>query len=183
MKYFTIRYSIFVIRNLILKFTFLKRIRFKSIKVAFEKSCKVTIKGDKSSITFGVINYFYRFGNLEVFDGGSIVFGNNVSINKGFSIVCRKQIIIGNNVIIGPNVCIYDHNHCFELTDVTFNQQGFKSKGIVIGDNVWIGANSFIGAGVIIGSNTVIAAGSTVIKDISSKNLAGGNPAKIIKSL
>ena len=183
MKYFTPRYAIFIIRNLILKIKFWKRIRFKSIKVAFEPSCKVFINGDESSITFGAVNYFYRCGNLEVFDGGSIVFGDNVSVNKGFSIVCREQINIGNNVIMGPNVCIYDHNHFFELNELPFNKQGFKSKSITIGDNVWIGANSFIGSGVTIGSDTVIAAGSIVIKDISSKSLAGGNPAKIIKSL
>jgi acetyltransferase-like isoleucine patch superfamily enzyme len=183
MKYFSFRYAIFIIRNLILKLKFLKRIRFNSIRVAFEPSCKVSIRGNNSSINFGAVNYFYRYGNLEVFDGGRIVFGNNVSVNKGFSIICRKQIIIGNNVIIGPNVCIYDHDHCFELTDFTFNKQGFKSKTITIGDNVWIGANSFISSGVTIGSDTVIAAGSIVVKDISSKSLAGGNPAKVLKTL
>jgi acetyltransferase-like isoleucine patch superfamily enzyme len=35
--------------------------------------------------------------------------------------------------------------------------------------------------GVSIGDDSVIAAGSVVIKDIPSKCIVGGNPAKIIK--
>ncbi len=54
-------------------------------------------------------------------------------------------------------------------------------KNVIIGNNVWIGANCIIMPGVSIGDGSVITAGSVVIKDIPSKCLAGGNPAKIIK--
>jgi len=55
-------------------------------------------------------------------------------------------------------------------------------KDTFIGNNVFIGVNSIIIAGVKIDSNVIIAAGSVVTKDVPSNCIAGGNPAKIIKT-
>lgn len=156
---------------------------FSSFKVGFESSTKVIVSGPGSSIFFGAVNYFYRFGNLEVLEGGQIQFGDNVSINKGFSIVCRTKITFGNNIMIGPNVMIYDHDHKFLITKIPFQQQGFTSKAISIGNNVWIGANVFIASGVTVGSNVVIAAGSIVTKDVLSFTVVGGNPIRVLKKM
>jgi acetyltransferase-like isoleucine patch superfamily enzyme len=37
--------------------------------------------------------------------------------------------------------------------------------------------------GVTIGAGSVIAAGSVVVKDVPARSLAGGVPAKVIRSL
>ncbi|WP_333859206.1 2,3,4,5-tetrahydropyridine-2,6-dicarboxylate N-acetyltransferase [Clostridium sp.] len=52
-----------------------------------------------------------------------------------------------------------------------------------IGDNVLIGANSVILEGVKIGKGSVIAAGSIVIEDVPEGVVAGGTPARILKSV
>jgi acetyltransferase-like isoleucine patch superfamily enzyme len=53
---------------------------------------------------------------------------------------------------------------------------------ITIQDEVWIGANAVILAGVCIGKHSVIAAGSIVTKDVPPYTVAGGNPARVLKS-
>ncbi|WP_205753219.1 acyltransferase [Aquirufa ecclesiirivi] len=152
------------------------------MKVGIESNTQLIIDSHKNSqIILGEINYFYRFGNLEVYDGGKIELGNNISINKGFCIVSRLLIKIGNDVMIGPNFLAYDHNHKFDDSGKSFNKQGYISKPIIIENNVWIGGNVFIASGVTIGSNAVIAAGSVVTKDVEKGNLVAGNPAKIVK--
>ncbi len=183
MKYFRPKYFLFIIRLVILKLKFGKKVSFVSAKVGFESSSNIIISDENSSISFGTMNYFYRLGNLEVFDGGKIVFGSNISINKGFSIVCRNQINFGNDIMIGPNVMIYDHNHSFEVGDQPFRLQEFKTGAITIGNNVWIGAQVFISAGTNIGSNCVIAAGTVLTTNIPDNSLVGGNPARVIRSL
>ncbi len=183
MKYLRPKYVLFVFRLLLLKFRFGNKISFNSVKVGFEGNTQVIISGLNSSITFGDTNYFYRLGNLEALDGGQIVFGDHVSINKGFSIVCRAQISFGDNIIIGPNVMIYDHDHKFAISNLPFRLQKFVAKPISIGDNVWIGAHVFISSGVSIGSDSVIAAGSVITKDVPANSLVGGNPGRILRRL
>ena len=54
---------------------------------------------------------------------------------------------------------------------------------IVIEDDVMIGTRCIILKGVTIGARSVIAAGSIVTKSIPADCIAGGNPAKVIKTL
>ena len=126
--------------------------------------------------------YLMRNGNLEVYDDGIIEIGNNVSINKNFSIVSRKKILIGNYVSIGPNCCIYDHDHDFSKKDKLIAHQGYNSKGIVIEDDVWIASNVFIGKGVRIGKGAVIGAGAIVVNNVEENTIVAGFPAKKIKN-
>jgi len=51
----------------------------------------------------------------------------------------------------------------------------------VIGNDVWIGQNVTIMPGVKIGDGVIIAANSTLVKDVKSYTIVGGNPAKEIK--
>jgi acetyltransferase-like isoleucine patch superfamily enzyme len=183
MKFFKLKYLVFIIKLIFLKIKFNSKIKFSSYRVGIENNTQIIISGKNSKIIFGNTNYFYRFGNLEVFDNGKIVFGNNVSINKGFSIVSRKSIVFGNNIMIGPNVMIYDHDHNFNKKNIIFKNQGYKSSSITIGDNVWFGANVFISKGVKIGNNVVVAANSVITKDIPNNSLVAGNPFKIIKKI
>ena len=75
--------------------------------------------------------------------------------------------------------------NCSLVTSLTPNKpihlQGLSSKGIKIGDNVWIGSGVIILDGVKIGSSTVIGAGSVVTKSFNNNLLIAGNPAKIIR--
>jgi acetyltransferase-like isoleucine patch superfamily enzyme len=56
-----------------------------------------------------------------------------------------------------------------------------STKEISIGNKVWIGSNVRILKGVTIGDGSVVASGSIVTKNVPSKTLVGGTPAKIIK--
>lgn len=58
-----------------------------------------------------------------------------------------------------------------------------KSAPIVVEDDVLIGTKCIILKGVTIGARSVIAAGSVVTKSIPADSLAGGNPAKVIRTL
>ena len=88
---------------------------------------------------------------------------------------------IGKNAFIGPNVSIY--TACHPLNPVERNRAIEWSRGVTIGDNVWIGGSVTICPGVTIGNNVTIGAGSVVVKDIPDNCVAVGNPARAIKQL
>ena len=114
--------------------------------------------------------------------GGSIVIRPKVIINQGTFIDIQSHLEIGENTLISPFCYICDYDHNFENIDKPIKDQGYNSKPIIIGSDVWIGAKSIILKGVKIGKGSVIGAGSVVVKDIPSYSVAVGNPAKVIKT-
>ena len=131
-------------------------------------------------------------GNVDI--GDSVVlhenvlvrtFGYNISIGEGTTInrnTCiLSQVSIGKYCSIAPNVVIVGANHIFSDKSVNIKHQGSSSKGIVIGNDVWIGANATILDGVTIGDGCVIAAGAVVARPVENNCVVGGVPGKVIK--
>ncbi len=83
--------------------------------------------------------------------------------NIGIYINASGGLKIGDNVNIGQNTIISTTNH-YKYD----HRKMSTTKGVIIGNNVWVGANCSILAGVEIGSNVTIGAGSTIRKNIPS---------------
>lgn len=118
-----------------------------------------------------------RYSHIAVLERGRLVIGSNVGIGSFNQIICHRAIIIGDNSILGPNVCIYDHNHQYNL-EHGVSRREYDISEVIIGKNCWIGAGAIILKGVHIGDNCVIGAGSVVTKDIPSGCVAVGSPAR-----
>lgn len=116
------------------------------------------------------------------FNGG-ITIHEGVGIFEYTAIDIHNSLEIGANTLIAPFCYITDYDHILSKPDTPIIQQGYRSKPIIIGKNVWIGAKSVILKGVTIGDNTVIGAGSVVTNSIPANVLAAGNPAKVIRKL
>lgn len=109
-----------------------------------------------------------------------ITAGDNCSFNT-YSVVHGK-VKLGNNVRIAPGAKIFGENHGFSDLDRPICTQPNTREGIVIEDDVWIGANAVVTDGVRIGAHSIIGAGSVVTKSLPPYSIAGGNPARVIKS-
>ena len=120
------------------------------------------------SVYSGARIYVNEFATLSLGSG---------YINTELHLSCFERIEIGYDVAISENVTIRDSdNH--EILDGKHQ----PTQPIKIGNHVWIGANVTVLKGVTIGDGAIIAAGSLVNKDIPANCLAGGVPAKILKS-
>ncbi|KAL3417315.1 galactoside O-acetyltransferase [Phlyctema vagabunda] len=56
-------------------------------------------------------------------------------------------------------------------------------KPITIGKDCWLGGNVIILPGVTIGDGSTIGAGSVVTRDVPSRVIVAGNPAKVIRGI
>ena len=111
--------------------------------------------------------------------GKNITVGNNVFINAGCKFQDQGGIYIGNDVLIGHNVVLATLDH-----DMDPNKRNLLYPApIHIGNRVWIGSGAVITKGVTIGNGAVIAAGAVVIHDVPENMVAGGVPAKVIRSV
>jgi len=138
------------------------------------------IKNEKGRLKIGRDFTLGIGANLLTY-GGSIEIGNNSLINNYTVVYGHGGIIIGSNTQIAANCTIIPANHNFSFLDIPIQYQGETTKGIKIGNNVWIGANSVILDGVEIGNGSIIGAGSIVTKSIPENCVAYGNPAKVIR--
>ena len=107
--------------------------------------------------------------------GAEIAIGNDCGFSA-VSIVCDKNVLIGNNVLCGANVVIGDRNDHQE-------RYAKETRAIIIEDNVWLGMNSTIMGGVKIGRNSIVGASSLVTKDVPPFEVWAGVPAKFIKKI
>ena len=110
---------------------------------------------------------------------GKVYLGDNCTINP-FAML-SDNIVGGNSVRIGAFTCLIGSNHRFDQSDLPIYLQGHTSKGIVIGDDVWIGVCVVVFDGVHVGNNAILAAGAVVTKNVPLYAIVGGNPARVIK--
>lgn len=109
---------------------------------------------------------------------GCIAIGDDCTVNA-FTVV-RGNISMGDGVRIGAHTSILGFNHSMDPSEPVFKQP-LTSKGISIGDDVWIGSNVVVLDGVTVGSHAVLAAGAVVTKDVPEWAIVGGNPAHKIR--
>ena len=119
---------------------------------------------------------FYSGARIYVNRGATLQLGGGY-VNHDLRLSCFDSITIGKGVVISENVTIRDSDdHTFVGSDRPMTQP------VVIGDHVWIGMNVTILKGVPIGNGAVIAAGAVVTRDVPAHALAGGVPARVIKT-
>ncbi len=116
----------------------------------------------------------------EAFLHGPITLAANVSINARASLDGgAKGITIGRDTRIAAGAVIYAFDHGLD-PERSIRSQPVTSKGINIGEDVWVGANAGITDGVTIGDHAVVAMGAVVTRDVPDYAIVAGVPAQII---
>lgn len=113
--------------------------------------------------------------------GKNIHVGKNFLANYNVTILDIAPVWIGDYVMIGPNCLLSTVNH--PISPAGRRKHLGVADEIHIGNDVWIGGNVTILPGVTIGNNVVIAAGAVVTKNVPDNCLAGGVPARVLRSI
>jgi acetyltransferase-like isoleucine patch superfamily enzyme len=109
---------------------------------------------------------------------GEIRTGADCTINP-FTVV-RGTVTLGDGVRIGAHSSLLAFNHGTS-PDLPVHRQPLTTRGITVGDDVWIGSHVVVVDGVTIGDHCVIGAGAVVTKDLPAWTVAAGNPARRIR--
>ena len=112
---------------------------------------------------------------------GPLIIGSNVHIGSNCFISSEKAgVYIGNDCMISPNVTIIGSNYRYDRLDVPMRMQECISKGIRIGNNVWIGAGVSILDGANIEEGVIITPNSVVSGKVPANSILQGNPGKVV---
>lgn len=115
--------------------------------------------------------------------GIGLKMGSNCAIGDFAHFGASGGIEIGNDVIMGAYISFHSENHNFRDTSKLIREQGVTSKGIKLGNNIWVGAKVTFLDGCSIGDNSVVAAGAVVSGSFPENSIIGGIPAKVIKTI
>jgi len=172
------------------KYSFLSTAKHISGKAIFEQPCQLCGEGKISfgknvHIGYKLSPFLYSgYGYIEARNNQSkILIEDNVRINNNIVIISEGDgVKIGEDTLIGTNCEIYDTDfHNLDIDKRTTGQPA--TAPIIISRNVFLGSNVKVLKGVTIGENSIIANSSLVTTSIPSDVIAGGVPAKVIKSL
>jgi acetyltransferase-like isoleucine patch superfamily enzyme len=133
-----------------------------------------------SNLRFGRDCTIGSFTKIKT-DSGKLQFGDRCGVAPGcFISAGQAGIYIGDNFICGPNVSIMGSNYRYLEKGTHLNDAPSESKGVTIGNNVWIGAGSVILDGTVIGDNTIVVANSMLNRRYKPEVILQGSPASVI---
>jgi len=136
--------------------------------------------GPGAFVMHGAVLHVYNFRTLP---HAFIRIGRDSLIGEYNVLRGQGGIRIGDRVYTAPQVQLLAVNHNFADPSRPMVDQGITAEGIVVEDDVWIGAGAIITDGVRIGRGAVIAAGAVVTADVPPYTVAGGVPARVLKSI
>ncbi len=155
--------------------------------VTIDKNCVIDgfssekiVLGD--CVTIGAFSSLSATSHMSKY-GKGLKIGNNSSTGAFTQFGAAGGIEIGSDVIMGSFISFHSENHNFNDTSKLIRVQGVTSKGIKLGNNIWIGAKVTFLDGCIVGNNSVVAAGAVVNGIYPDNSIIGGVPAKILKTI
>lgn len=135
--------------------------------------------GENTKITPPV--YFHNIRDREDTPFKNLHIGANCYLGPRLFLDLKEKIFIEDNVTLAMDTMLITHTDVAEspLKEVLQSSQ----KPICIGTGSYLACRVTVLEGVTIGSETVIAAGAVVVKDVPSRSVYGGIPAKEIKAV
>jgi acetyltransferase-like isoleucine patch superfamily enzyme len=116
----------------------------------------------------------------DCFLRGPIRLGEDVSINPRCQLHGGMSgITIGDGSRVAAGATMFAYNHGIDA-DSRVMDQPCTSRGITIGQDVWIGANASIVDGVTVSDHGVVGMGAVVTKDVAPWTIVAGNPARVV---
>jgi len=110
---------------------------------------------------------------------GEIRMGADCTVNPYACLSGR--VTLGDGVRIASLATLVGFNHRSDDPELPVYRQGVETRGITVGDDVWIGANAVLVDGVTIGSHSIVAAGAVVSRDVPPWSVVGGVPARVLR--
>ncbi len=125
---------------------------------------------------------FLGRGTILSCKDGDIELGDHVNIGFNSEIFSGSRVKVGPYGLFAAYTYLVGGGHAFDQAGVPVIEQQRVSKGITLGENVWLGAGAKVMDGVTIGRDVVVGAGAVVTTDLPDGAVAVGIPARVVRS-
>ena len=124
---------------------------------------------------------FLGRGTILSCKDGDIVLGDQTNIGFHCEVFSASTVTVGRHGLFAAYTYLVGGGHEFDRADVPVLEQGRTSRGITLGDDVWLGTGAKVLDGVRIGTNVVVGAGAVVTDDLPDGVIAVGVPARVAR--
>ena len=118
---------------------------------------------------------------LVIHQGARLSIGRGVYVGPGGEIHARERVEIGAGCLLAGQVTVIDHDHVFDLVSPV-REKEISASAVTIGEGCWLATRVVVARGATIGRHSVIGAGAVVTTEIPEGSVAGGVPARVVRS-
>jgi len=165
------KFLLYSIVEIILHIIILPQLRVLIMRVLGAEIGKDTIIGD---VKFANL---YHYGFLRIKIGNKCFIGDEVMLDARGGIELEDEVTISNRSVLVTHINVGYKDHPLQ------NIYPTKEEKVIIKKGCYIGTQALILPGITIGKFSVAAAGALVNKNVPTKTLVAGVPAKKIKKI
>jgi acetyltransferase-like isoleucine patch superfamily enzyme len=124
---------------------------------------------------------FLGRGTILSCKDGDIAIGDHGNFGFHCEIFSGSSVTVGRHGLFAAQSYLVGGGHEFEREGLAVIDQPRSSRGIVLGDNVWLGTGAKVLDGVTIGRDVVVGANAVVNADLPDGAIAAGVPARVLR--
>ena len=124
---------------------------------------------------------FLGRGTILSCKDGNITLGDHVNIGFHSEVFSGSEVTVGAHGLFAAYTYLVGGGHAFDQAGVPVVRQPRTSRGITLGENVWLGAGVKVMDGVHLGRDVVVGAGAVVTTDLPDGAVAVGVPARVVR--
>jgi acetyltransferase-like isoleucine patch superfamily enzyme len=124
---------------------------------------------------------FLGRGSVLSCKDGDIRLGDHTNLGFFCEVFSGSSVTVGHHGLFAAQAYLVGGGHEFELEARAVIDQPRTSRGITLGDNVWLGTGAKVLDGVRVGSDVVVGANAVVNTDLPDGAIAAGVPARVLR--
>ncbi len=114
--------------------------------------------------------------SVKIWAPWRLTLGDYATLGHGVDVYCVARIDVGAHATVSQRAVL-----CTATHDVDHPNMPLVMKAIRVADGAWVAAEAFIHPGVTVGVDAVVGARAVVTKDVASREIVAGNPARVIR--
>jgi acetyltransferase-like isoleucine patch superfamily enzyme len=149
--------------------------------VVIDDQCCLDAKGtDNRGIVIGN-GVFVGRNTILSCKNGDIIIEDHANIGFNCEIFSASRVRVGKSILMAAYTYLVGGDHLYDRTDIPVLEQGRTTRGIDVGDGVWLGTHVVVTDGSAIGRDAIVGAGAVVVGTIPEFAIATGIPAKVLR--
>jgi acetyltransferase-like isoleucine patch superfamily enzyme len=124
---------------------------------------------------------FLGRGTILSCKDGDIAIGDHGNFGFHCEVFSGSSVTVGKHGLFAAQSYLVGGGHEYEHEALAVIDQPRTSRGIALGDNVWLGTGAKVLDGVRIGRDVVVGANAVVSADLPDGAIAAGVPARVLR--